>query len=85
MPRACSSAETDEEFIERCPSSSFATPEANKSVPIRPFKRCRNEDGEEQTEERSRSPSPVRGELSPRRLDLDQVRKLFFLAPTFLS
>lgn len=73
MPRSSSSLdgeEKDKEFLNRCPSSSFLTPEANKPVPIRPFKRVRT-DGEPEEEE-ERSPSPRRDELSPRRLDMDQ-------------
>ena len=73
MPRSCSPVD-EKKIIERCPSSSFETPEANKPVPIRPLKRFKNADGDAGEEEQaSRSPSPVRGELSPRRLDMDQV------------
>lgn len=83
MPRTHSCAceeEEDRKFIERCPSSSFATPETNKPVPIRPFKRFRNgeRDGEEEEE---RSPSPERKDLSPRRLDMDQAVILACDAP----
>ena len=79
MPRS----EDDAAFIARCPTSSFATPQANEPVPIRPLKRLRKEEEEEGDQEASRSPSPVRGELTPRRLDMDQVNA-FLVFPAVL-
>ena len=65
MPRTRSEAE----YV----NNSFTTPKANERVPIRPLKRER--DGEEDEEAYSRSPSPERREnkLSPRKLNMEQA------------
>ena len=72
MPRTVSAVteEEEERIIARCPSESFSTPEANKPVPIRPFKRLKSDEDIEEEEEGGSSPE--RRDLSPRRLDMDQ-------------
>jgi hypothetical protein len=85
MPRSFTDKPDDAEIIARCPTSSFTTPQANDPVPIRPLKRLRKEDEEdaedevkEEEEDSSQSPLPIRAVLTPRRLDMDQVRAFIF-------
>ena len=76
-----STLQDDEEFIARCPTSSFRSPsEVNKPIAIKPLKRQR----ENEEEDNSRSVSPTgsdhAGVLNPRKLNFDDEKvesKLF--------